>query len=73
MSRFWKIVLLVIAVLVVGLVGLRMLGGGKGKDAKADAQAEAGKDGERNTDPVPVTVIDAARQTCRSTPARWAR
>jgi multidrug efflux system membrane fusion protein len=62
MSRFWKIVLLVIAVLVVGLVGMRMLGGGKGKDAKADAQAEAGKDGERNTDPVPVTVIDAARQ-----------
>ena len=25
MSRFWKIVLLVIAVLVVGLVGMRML------------------------------------------------
>ncbi len=62
MSRFWKIVLLVIAVLVVGLVGMRMLGGGKGKDAKAGPQAEAGRDGERDNGPVPVTVIDAARQ-----------
>jgi multidrug efflux system membrane fusion protein len=62
MSRFWKIVLLVIAVLVVGLVGMHLLNGGKGKDAKPGAQAEAGKDGERDTGPVPVTVIDAARQ-----------
>ena len=45
MSRFWKIVLLVIAVLVVGLVGMHLLNGGKGKDAKPGAQAEAGKDG----------------------------
>ncbi|MGH8088034.1 MAG: biotin/lipoyl-binding protein, partial [Stenotrophomonas sp.] len=62
MSRFWKIVLLVIAVLVVGLVGMRMLGGGKSNDAKGGPKAEAGKDGERNNDPVPVTVVEAARQ-----------
>ena len=63
MSRFWKIVLLVVAVLVVGVIGVRMLGGGKAKgDAPASA-AGAGKDGqERNAGPVPVTVVDAARQ-----------
>ncbi|MEG0184721.1 MAG: efflux RND transporter periplasmic adaptor subunit [Stenotrophomonas sp.] len=61
MSRFWKIVLLVVAVLVVGFIGVRMLGGGKPKgDAAA---AGAGQEGqERNAGPVPVTVVDAARQ-----------
>jgi multidrug efflux system membrane fusion protein len=62
MSRFWKIVLLVVAVLVVGLIGVRMLGGGKKGDADTTA-ASAGKEGqERNAGPVPVTVVDAARQ-----------
>ena len=63
MSRFWKIVLLVVAVLVVGVIGVRMLGGGKAKgDATASAAGD-GKDGkERNAGPVPVTVVDAARQ-----------
>ncbi|AHY57392.1 efflux RND transporter periplasmic adaptor subunit [Stenotrophomonas rhizophila] len=61
MSRFWKIVLLVVAVLVVGFIGVRMLGGGKPKgDAAA---AGAGQEGqERNAGPVPVTVVEAARQ-----------
>ena len=31
MSRVWKIVLLVVAVLVLAVVGLRVLGGGKDK------------------------------------------
>ncbi len=62
MSRFWKIVLLVVAVLVVGFIGVRMLGGGKKGDADTTA-ASAGKEGqERNAGPVPVTVVDAARQ-----------
>lgn len=61
MSRFWKIVLLVVAVLVVGFIGVRMLGGSKPKgDAAA---AGAGQEGqERNAGPVPVTVVEAARQ-----------
>jgi multidrug efflux system membrane fusion protein len=65
MSRFWKIVLLVIAVLVVGMVGMHMLRGGTSSDAKGGPQAGAGKDGkdgQRDNGPVPVTVIDAARQ-----------
>ena len=62
MSRFWKIVVLVVAVLVVGFIGMRMLGGGKKGDAGTTA-ASAGKEGqERNAGPVPVTVVDAARQ-----------
>ncbi len=62
MSRFWKIVVLVVAVLVVGFIGMRMLGGGKKGDAGTIA-ASAGKEGqERNAGPVPVTVVDAARQ-----------
>ena len=62
MSRFWKIVVLVVAVLVVGFIGMRMLGGGKKGDA-GTAAASAGKEGqERNAGPVPVTVVDAARQ-----------
>ncbi|WP_369970266.1 efflux RND transporter periplasmic adaptor subunit [Stenotrophomonas rhizophila] len=62
MSRFWKIVLLVVAVLVVGFIGVRMLGGGKKGDVDTTA-ASAGKEGqERNAGPVPVTVVDAARQ-----------
>ncbi|MCF7750640.1 efflux RND transporter periplasmic adaptor subunit [Bacillus subtilis subsp. subtilis] len=63
MSRFWKIVLLVVAVLVVGFIGLRMLGGGKPKGDAAATSAAAGKDGQdRNAGPVPVTVVEAARQ-----------
>ncbi|WP_448136650.1 efflux RND transporter periplasmic adaptor subunit [Stenotrophomonas rhizophila] len=61
MSRFWKIVLLVVAVLVVGFIGVRMLGGGKPKgDAAAAGGGQEGQ--ERNAGPVPVTVVEAARQ-----------
>lgn len=61
MSRFWKIVLLVVAVLVVAVVGFRMLGGKKGDAAGANAEARQGDD-PANAGPVPVTVIDAVRQ-----------
>lgn len=59
MSRLWKIVLLVLAVVVVGFIGLRMLGGGSkqqgaGRPAGDAAQADAA--------PVPVTVVEAVRQ-----------
>ena len=58
MSRLWKIVLLVVAVLVIVVVGLRVMGGDKGKDGAAPGErgqpADAG--------PVPVTVVDAVRQ-----------
>ncbi len=65
MSRLWKIVLLVAAVLVVVFVGLRFMGGGK--DAPAGDAAATGERGERggppaDTGPVPVTVVEAQRQ-----------
>ncbi|MDV3469929.1 efflux RND transporter periplasmic adaptor subunit [Stenotrophomonas sp. C3(2023)] len=61
MSRLWKIVLLVLAAVVLVIVGARVLGGGKGG---APAAAQAGKDGTAGSDaaPVPVTVVEAARQ-----------
>lgn len=44
MSRVWKIVLLVVAVLVLAVVGLRVLGGGKDKAAgRKQAPARAVK------------------------------
>ncbi len=61
MSRFWKIVLLVVAVLVVAVVGFRTLGGKKGDAAGASTEAGKGDD-PANAGPVPVTVIDALRQ-----------
>ncbi|NYF36216.1 efflux RND transporter periplasmic adaptor subunit [Stenotrophomonas sp. JAI102] len=61
MSRFWKIVLLVVAVLVVAVVGVRLLGGKKGDAAGPAAEGRQGGD-PANADPVPVTVIDAVRQ-----------
>jgi len=61
MSRFWKIVLLVVAVLVVAVVGVRLMGGKKGDPAGASAQGRQGGD-PANAGPVPVTVIDAIRQ-----------
>lgn len=61
MSRVWKIVLLVVAVLVLAVVGLRVLGGGKGKAAGQEAGARQGGE-DPDAGPVPVTVVDAARQ-----------
>lgn len=64
MSRLWKIVLLVAAVLVIGFIGLRMLGGDGKADASAGAPGSPGAPGGDNAAnaPVPVTVVDAARQ-----------
>ena len=72
MSRVWKIVLLVVAVLVLAVVGLRVIGGGKDKAGKPAAGARRGGE-DPDAGPVPVTVVDATRQTCRCMPARWAR
>jgi len=59
MSRLWKIVLLVLAVVVVAVIALRMVGGGSrqegaGRPGRDAAQADAA--------PVPVTVVEASRQ-----------
>jgi multidrug efflux system membrane fusion protein len=62
MSRLWKIVLLVVAVLVVVFIGLRMAGGGKEKPS-GDAAASAERGGpQADAGPVPVTVVEAQRQ-----------
>jgi len=61
MSRLWKIVLLVVAVLVVVFVGLRMAGGDKDK-AVGDTAAAGDRGGQADNAPVPVTVVDAVRQ-----------
>lgn len=58
MSRLWKIVLLVVAVLVLVVVGLRVMGGDKGKDGAAPGERGQAAD----TGPVPVTVVEAVRQ-----------
>lgn len=61
MSRFWKIVLLVVAVLVIAVVGMRLIGGKKGDAGGPAAEGRQGGD-PANAGPVPVTVIDAVRQ-----------
>lgn len=67
MSRFWKIALIVIAVIVVVALGFRLLN----KPAPADsasstrsaaASGKSGKDGKPETPPVPVTVVPVAKQ-----------
>ncbi len=59
MSRFWKIALVVIAVIVVGAVGYRVLH--KPADGGADASAK-GMRGGADTAPVPVTVVPVVKQ-----------
>src|SRR3989304_65144 len=61
MSRVWKIVLLVVAVLVLAVVGLRVMGGGKDKAGGAAAGARQGGE-DPNAGPVPVTGVEATRQ-----------
>ena len=64
MSRFWKIALIVIAVIVVAAIGFRLLhtpaatGGKHRHGASADASADSSKSGQAAQDnaPVPVTV-----------------
>lgn len=60
MSRFWKIALVVIAVIVVALVGFRLLHKPSG-DASSQT-AGKGKDGADATPPVPVTVVPVVKQ-----------
>lgn len=57
MSRFWKIALIVVAVLVVAAVGVRLLHK-PAAGSRAQAGAAAGKDGPgaKDAEPVPVTV-----------------
>ena len=62
MSRLWKIVLLVVAVLVLVFVGLRLAGGGK-KEAAGGPPASGERGGPKaDAGPVPVTVVEAQRQ-----------
>ena len=58
MSRFWKISLLVVAVLVVVFVAMRMMGGGQ--QGKRPGAPDG--NGTENSGPVPVTVVPAATQ-----------
>lgn len=60
MSRFWKIALIVIAVIVVAGVGFRLLH--KPAGAASAQTAAKGKDGKDATPPVPVTVVPVAKQ-----------
>ena len=60
MSRFWKIALIVVAVIVVAGVGFRLLH--KPAGAASTQAAAKGKDGKDATPPVPVTVVPVAKQ-----------
>lgn len=70
MSRFWKIALIVIAVIVVGAVGFRLVhkpGGGEGGPGQTagNGQGGPGKGGDKGDGkeaPVPVTVEPVARR-----------
>jgi multidrug efflux system membrane fusion protein len=66
MSRFWKIALIVVVVIIVAVVGFRLLhkpAAGEGS-AQAAGQGKNGKnkDGTDETPPVPVTVVPVERQ-----------
>ena len=58
MSRFWKIALIVVVVIVLAVVGVRLLHKPAGTAASASGQ---GKDGADAT-PVPVTVVPVVKQ-----------
>ena len=63
MSRFWKIALVAIVVLVLAAVGVGLFhkpSAAAGKGGAAQAQDKDGKDGKDT--PVPVTVMPVARQ-----------
>jgi multidrug efflux system membrane fusion protein len=59
MSRFWKIALVVVVVLVLAVVGLRLMHKPGGQPGQANAQGQ-GEEGKQP--PVPVTVVPVARQ-----------
>ena len=65
MSRFWKIALIVVAVIIVGAVGVRLLHkpgaeGGQGQQS-GDRQGK-GQGGQGQDTPVPVTVEPVVKQ-----------
>ena len=64
MSRFWKIALIVVALIVVAAVGFRLLHkpAPAGSASAQTASKGKGKDGKDETPPVPVTVVPVARQ-----------
>lgn len=76
MSRFWKIALIVVAVIVVGAVGFRLLhkpaaeegaqgqhrGQHRGQGASGDAPAGGASDKDKDAAPVPVTVEPVVKQ-----------
>ncbi|UGB45798.1 efflux RND transporter periplasmic adaptor subunit [Frateuria edaphi] len=59
MSRFWKIALVLVVVLVLAVVGLRLMHKPGGQPGQANAQGQ-GEEGKQP--PVPVTVVPVARQ-----------
>jgi multidrug efflux system membrane fusion protein len=65
MSRFWKIALIVIAVIVVAAVGFRLLhkpSPAGTASAQSATKSKGGKDGKDETPPVPVTVVPVVKQ-----------
>jgi multidrug efflux system membrane fusion protein len=65
MSRFWKIALIVIAVIVVAAVGFRLLHKATpagAASAQSATKSKGGKDGKDETPPVPVTVVPVVKQ-----------
>ncbi len=62
MSRFWKIVLLVIAVLLVALIGYRVMGGGKQAGGNPASGQGQGRGADADKDPVPVTAVAAEQK-----------
>lgn len=65
MSRFWKISLLVVAVVVVLAIGARMLRGGhegRGGQGRPGAEQAQGGDAGQDNGPVPVTAVAATTQ-----------
>ncbi len=62
MSRFWKIVLLVIAVLLVAVIGYRVMGGGKQSGGNPTTGQAQGKGADADKDPVPVTAVVAEQK-----------
>ncbi|MEP7185849.1 MAG: efflux RND transporter periplasmic adaptor subunit, partial [Rhodanobacter sp.] len=62
MSRFWKIALIVIAVIVVAGVGYRLLHKPSATSASETSGKGKGKDGKPDTPPVPVTAVPVEKQ-----------
>ncbi|MFC5741450.1 efflux RND transporter periplasmic adaptor subunit [Dyella tabacisoli] len=62
MSRFWKVALIVIAVIVVGAVGFRLLHKPSGDTAQQNGQGQGKDQGKGNDTPVPVTAELVVKQ-----------